>query len=88
VTVGTKMHQTLASLESIKADMESFALETQDKMAKTDFNSFAQQLESVQQGLKNRVNAIEQMEPQYKVKQQAQQQAQQQQQQPQNKQQF
>lgn len=31
MTVGNKLHQTLASLRSAKADMETFALETQDK---------------------------------------------------------
>jgi len=34
LTVGTQMHQTLASLESACADLKSFALETEDKTAK------------------------------------------------------
>ena len=79
MTVGTKMHQTLASLEGVKADFESFALETEDTQAKNEFNHYAQQLESIAQGFRQRVNYVEQQEPQYKVKQQAQQQLQQQQ---------
>jgi len=81
MTIGSKMHQTLAGLESAKASLETFALETQDKQAKNEFNQYAQQLENICSGLKQRVNYIEQQEPQYKVKQQAQQQAQQQKQQ-------
>jgi hypothetical protein len=60
MTVGTKMHQTLASLESVKANMKSFALETEDKAAKKMFAEYAQQLKSVCQGLGTRCNYIEQ----------------------------
>ena len=81
MTIGTKMHQALSQLESCKADMESFAMETEDQQAKNEFNQYAQQLESISQGFKQRVNYIEQEEPQYKVKEQAKQQAQQQKQQ-------
>ncbi|KUK10075.1 MAG: hypothetical protein XD50_1662 [Clostridia bacterium 41_269] len=77
MTVGTKLHQALSSLEGLKADMDSFAFETEDKSAKADFMRFSQQLESVKKGLEQRINAIEQMEPQYKVRQQIQNQAQQ-----------
>ena len=68
MTVGQKMHVTLASLEGAKATMETFALETQDKNAQKQFNDYAAQLENIAQGLKGRVNYIEQQEPQYKVK--------------------
>jgi len=69
MTVGQKMHVALASLESAKATMETFALETQDKNAQKQFNDYASQLQNITQGLKGRVNYIEQQEPQYKVKQ-------------------
>ncbi|MFZ5899651.1 MAG: DUF1657 domain-containing protein, partial [Bacillota bacterium] len=36
------MHQTLASLESAKASMASFALDTQDKTAKQMFADLEQ----------------------------------------------
>ncbi|HHX96411.1 MAG TPA: DUF1657 domain-containing protein [Clostridia bacterium] len=67
MTVGTQMHQTLASLESACADLKSFALETEDKTAKKMFAEYSQQLESICQGMKARCNYIEQEEPQYKV---------------------
>lgn len=82
MTVGTKMHQALASLEGVKADFEMFALETEDTKAKSEFSQYARQLETIAQGFKQRVNYVEQQEPQYKVKEQAQQKAQQPQQQP------
>ncbi|MCL0032781.1 DUF1657 domain-containing protein [Peptococcaceae bacterium] len=34
MTVGQKMHQTLASLENAAATMKSFGLDTQDKNVK------------------------------------------------------
>jgi hypothetical protein len=76
MTVGEKMHQALAGLEGAKATIETFALDTQDQMAKQQFFQYATQLEDICNGLKGRVNYIEQQEPQYKVKEQAQQQAQ------------
>ena len=75
MTVGNKMHQALSSLEGVKTDFESFALETDDAQAKHEFNQYAKQLDGVVQGFKQRVNYVEQQEPQYKVKEQAQQKA-------------
>lgn len=68
MTVGNKLHQTLASLESVKADMASFTLDTQDVNAKKMYSDFEDQLGSIISGLKGRVNYAEQQEPQYKVK--------------------
>jgi len=67
MTVGTKMHETLATLESAKANLKTFALETEDKTAKKMFAEYSQQLESICQGMKARCDYIEQQEPQYKV---------------------
>ncbi|HHY06834.1 MAG TPA: DUF1657 domain-containing protein [Clostridia bacterium] len=67
MTVGTQMHQTLASLESACANLKTFALETEDKTAKKMFAEYSQQLDSICQGVKARCNYIEQQEPQYKV---------------------
>jgi len=67
MTIGTKMHQTLASLEGAAANIKTFALETQDKTAQQMFAQYANQLDSICQGLNSRVNYIEQQEPQYKV---------------------
>ena len=81
MTIGEKMHQTLASLENAASSMKSFALDTQDKNAKQMFSQYSQQLDSICQGIQNRCNYIEKEEPQYKVFQQNQQQNQQQSQQ-------
>jgi hypothetical protein len=67
MTVGTQMHQTLASLESAQASLKTFALETEDKTVKKMFAEYSQQLDSICQGVKARCNYIEQQEPQYKV---------------------
>lgn len=71
MTIGQKMHQTLATLQSTAGDMKSYALETQDKNAKQMFSDYADQLEKIANGFKGRVNYIEQQEPQYKVFEQA-----------------
>ncbi len=73
MTVGTKMHQTLAGIESAAASLKTFALETQDQQAKQEFDNYSRQLESISQSLKQRVSYIEQQEPSYKMQQQQQQ---------------
>lgn len=67
MTIGQKMHQTLASLEGAAANLKTFALETQDKNAQQMFNDMSGQVEGIAQALKGRVNYIEQQEPTYKV---------------------
>jgi hypothetical protein len=61
------MHHTLASLEGAAADLQTFAMETQDQSAKKMFNDLNRQLEDIVQALKGRVNYIESQEPQYKM---------------------
>ncbi len=73
MTIGTQMHQTLTSLEGAVADLKTYALQTDDKNAKKQFTDYANQLDSIAQGLKGRVNYLESQEPQYKVFQKAQQ---------------
>lgn len=76
MTVSTKLHQTLTGLESAKTQLETFALDTEDKQAKATFTQLSQVLEQqVIPPLRQRVNYVEQQEPQYQVKQQAMQQA-------------
>lgn len=69
MTVGQKLHTTLATLESAAANMKSFALDTQDQTAKQMFNDYATQLDNICNSFKGRVNYIEQQEPQYKARQ-------------------
>ena len=66
VTVGTKMKQTLASAEGILADLKSYQLETQDQQAKQLFQDLANQMEQTVRSLKQRLQQIQQQEPQYR----------------------
>lgn len=69
MTIGEKMHQTLATLEGAASNLQTFALDTQDQTAKKMFIDLNKQLEGICQALKGRVNYIEQQEPQYKMQQ-------------------
>lgn len=66
MTVGTQMQQAIAGIESAAATMKTFALETQDKNAKQQFEQISKQLDSALQTLQKRQQYIEQQEPQYK----------------------
>ena len=69
MTVGDDLHKTLTSLEGAKSNLESFALDTNDNKAEQLYNSCAQDLEQLTQQLEQRVNFVEQEEPQYKARQ-------------------
>ncbi len=64
--VGSKVKQCLANLESAQADLESFALETNDQAAKQLYAQCAQQVKGAIEPLKQRVRQIEHEEPQYR----------------------
>jgi len=66
MTIGKKVKTSLASLKSVQADMESFALETQNHNAKQLFQQYAQQAQSMINSLESRLQEIEMEEPQYK----------------------
>ena len=66
VTVGTQMQQTIASCESALASLKSFALETQDQNTKQMFQQMAEQQQTIVDNLNNRLQYIQQEEPQYK----------------------
>lgn len=66
MTIGTKMQQTIAGLESACASLKGFALDTEDQQAKQQFQQISQSLESSIQTLKQRQQYIEQEEPQYR----------------------
>ena len=72
MTTGDKLHQTLASLRGAKADMEAFAMETNDKKAKQLYSQGAKQLEQLVSNVSGRTNYVEDEEPQYKTKKQQQ----------------
>lgn len=71
MTVGQKLHQTVATLESAVGNLKSFALDTQDQNAKQQFDLYARQIDQIVQGLKQRTNYVEAQEPAYKVSPQA-----------------
>jgi hypothetical protein len=78
MTIGSKLHMALTAAEGLRVQCEQFGLDTEDKQAKAQFFQLAQTIEQqVVPVLRQRVNQIEQQEPQYKVRQQAMQQAQQ-----------
>ncbi|MCM8709722.1 DUF1657 domain-containing protein [Clostridium sp. SYSU_GA19001] len=66
MTVGTQMQQAIAGVQSASATMKSFALQTQDKAAKKDFQQLAKTFDDALQILEGRLKYIEQQEPQYK----------------------
>ncbi|WCN37556.1 DUF1657 domain-containing protein [Aneurinibacillus uraniidurans] len=66
MTVAAKVKQTLAGLKSAQASLETFALETQNKQAKQAFTQNAQQTQMIIDSLEQRVQQIEQEEPQFK----------------------
>ncbi len=66
MTVATQLKQTLAGLKSAQANLETFAMQTQNPQAKQLFTSAAEQTKTVVQSLEPRIGEIEKEEPQYK----------------------
>lgn len=66
MTVASQVKQTLANLKSAQANLESFALQTQNRQAKQLFTNAAMQTKAIVDSLEPRVNQIEMEEPQYK----------------------
>jgi len=66
VTVASQVKQTLASLKSAQANLESFALQTQNQQAKQLFTNAAMQAKAIVDSLEPRVSQLENEEPQYK----------------------
>ncbi|MBC8060432.1 MAG: DUF1657 domain-containing protein [Clostridiaceae bacterium] len=66
MTVGTQMQQAIAGMQSAAATMKTFALQTEDKQAKNDFQQISEQLDGSLEILKGRQKYIEAQEPQYK----------------------
>ena len=66
MTIGTQVKQTLASLKSAQANLETFALQTQNQQAKQLYANAAMQTKSIVDSLEPRTAEIEKEEPQYK----------------------
>jgi hypothetical protein len=67
VTVGTQVRQALANAKSVQANFETFALQTQDDVAKERYAKAAAQIQDVIEGLEIRMEQIEQEEPSFKM---------------------
>ncbi|MGE5701404.1 MAG: DUF1657 domain-containing protein [Clostridia bacterium] len=66
MTVSAQVKQTLASLKGAQANLESFALSTQNQQAKQLYTQAAQDTQSIVTSLEQRCQQLEQEEPQYK----------------------
>lgn len=65
MTVASKFATTVASAESVAANLKTFALETKDQQAKQMFQQLAQTMDNTVSQLKTRLNYLMQEEPQY-----------------------
>lgn len=66
MTVSSDVKTCLASLKSAQASLEQFALSTQNQEAKTSFTNAAQTTQQVIDQVAQRVQQLENEEPQYK----------------------
>ncbi|WP_055108381.1 DUF1657 domain-containing protein [Paenibacillus ihumii] len=66
MTVAAQVKTTLASLKSAQANLEQFALNTQNQDAKNLFTNAAQQTQQIVDQVETRVQQLENEEPQYK----------------------
>jgi hypothetical protein len=66
MTVSSQVKTCLASLKSAQADLEQFALNTQNQEAKSMFSQAAATTQQIIQDLEGRVAQLEAEEPQYK----------------------
>ena len=66
MTVGVKLQQTIASAQTVAANLKSFALDTQDQQAKQLFKQLAQSMDNTVLTLESRLNFVMQQEPQYR----------------------
>lgn len=66
MTVITQVRQTLASLKSAQASLETFSLGTDNEAAKQLYKDAAMQTQAIIDSLQPRLNEIEQEEPQYR----------------------
>jgi len=66
MTVSAQVKQTLASLKGAQANLETFALSTQNQQAKQMYTQAAQSTQAICDTLQQRVTQLENEEPQYK----------------------
>lgn len=66
MTVGSQVKQCLASLKSVKAGLETFALQSVDKETKETLLHAADEFELIISDIQQRISELEREEPQYK----------------------
>jgi hypothetical protein len=66
MTVASDVKTTLASLKGAQANLETFAISTQNQEAKKIFEQAAQTTQQVVDQISGRVQQLENEEPQYK----------------------
>jgi hypothetical protein len=66
MTVASQVNQTLAGLKSAQASFEGFSLQTENAQAKQMYQSAATQTQTIIDSVEQRVQQMEQEEPQYK----------------------
>lgn len=66
MTVATQVKQAIASLRSVQASFEQFALQTENQQAKQLYANAAEQTKQILQTVEPRLKEIEQEEPQYR----------------------
>lgn len=66
MTVSTQVKQALAGLKSAQASFEQFALQTENGQAKQLYTDAANQTQTLVTSLQERVQQLEQEEPQYR----------------------
>ncbi|MGE5582650.1 MAG: DUF1657 domain-containing protein [Bacillota bacterium] len=66
MTVGSQVKQTLASLKSAHATLQTYALQSRDDESKTVFEEGVKITGEIIDGLEERLKTLEFEEPQYK----------------------
>lgn len=66
MTVSAQVKQTLSGLKTAQANLEAYALQTQNQQAKQLYTNAAQQTQAIIDSLEPRIGQIESQEPQYK----------------------
>ncbi len=66
MTVINDIKQTVSGLKSAQANLESFALATENQQAKQTYQNAAQQTQTIIDSLLPRMQEVEQEEPQYR----------------------
>ncbi|ANB58299.1 hypothetical protein GFC29_3671 [Anoxybacillus sp. B7M1] len=65
MTVASQVKQSLASLKSIRASFQQFALSSRDEQAQRTFHEAMMKTEEIIADLKQRISQLEREEPQY-----------------------